>query len=76
VPEDDEPGSLEETVEAYERQKRAQLSDQGREPLVKELAKLEHFLDQTDRTRSAMEDIVEFRRRKAEVLRAILAETQ
>lgn len=80
---DDEPaqGDREDAVDAYRRQKEAQLSDVGEERLRRELAELESFLDDREAHEEGDPSLyldvdVEYRRRKAEVLREILSEAQ
>lgn len=63
---------LEATLAAYERQKWAQLSDQGTEGLGRELADLERFLEQADQLDWASDRLIAFREEKARILREIL----
>lgn len=62
------------TLAAYERAKRATLHDVGRGPLVRELARLEAFLERADETPPWTDVDVGFREAKARVLRSILRE--
>lgn len=65
---------LEATLAAYEKQKWAQLSDQGADGLRRELADLERFLEQADQLDWASDRLIAFRQEKVRILREILQE--
>ncbi len=65
---------LDATLAAYEKQKWAQLSDQGTEGLRRELADLEGFLEQADQLDWASDRLIAFREEKARILQEILHE--
>lgn len=63
------------TLEAYRHAKWTQLEEEGIAPLRRELAKLQHYLEQADDPHIQRMNIDEgFRRDKARVLREILDE--
>ncbi len=65
-------GDLDATLEAYRREKWAQLADDGEEGLRRELSGLEHFLEHGTEAAWVSDELVAFREAKAEVLRSIL----
>lgn len=70
----DEAPDHADTLEAYRRQKWAQLHDEGAAGLRRELANLDHFIRTANEDEDWVANILPFRRAKARVLRAILAE--